>query len=164
MIPSRLLESEFLGRSGVLFKGNPAAARYQSHHHHKHCKELRGKELHSNTSTQVSLILFSSRQTPDYSHLPTVPLLGSYPAVLQKVKVAALSQSHSIQNVQNSPQSREEQQWHWGPFRSWQGPSVFFPSIKGVTFRDYSFNQPQNDQEGCSGHNTCLRHQVYWFG
>lgn len=92
-----MLESEFLGHSGVLFKGNPAALRYQSHHHHKHYREVPGKELQSNTSTQVSLILFPFRQIPDYSHLPAVPSLISFPVelevnLLQRVEVAALSQ------------------------------------------------------------------------
>lgn len=35
IIPTRLLKSKFLGHSGVLFQGNPAAVRHQSHHHHK---------------------------------------------------------------------------------------------------------------------------------
>lgn len=79
IIPTRLLESEFLGHSGVLFAGNPAAARYQSHHHHKYYKELRGKELQSNTSTQVSYSFFLSGK---FQTIPTCLLYPCWSIIL----------------------------------------------------------------------------------
>lgn len=63
-------------------------------------KEFTGKEVQSNTSTQVSLTLFSFRQIPDNSHLPAVLLLINDPValgvnLLQRVEVAVLSQNHT---------------------------------------------------------------------